>query len=94
MTTCRDCNKVMERYAWSKRQNRTMEYTLCINCWRKANPRNIRKRKDRNSQVSEKPADETSALLIGAIASSPEEISVTEDKEMHKRKAIVIPSYL
>ena len=94
MTTCRDCNKVIERYAWRKRQNRTIECTLCINCWQKANPRNIRRRKDRNSQVEEKPADETSALLIGAIASSPEEISVTEDKEMHKRKAIVIDHHI
>ena len=39
MTTCKDCNKQMEQYSWSKRQNSMIECTLCLKCWQKANPR-------------------------------------------------------
>ena len=99
MTTCKDCNKQMEQYSWSKRQNRMIECTLCLKCWQKANPR-----KPRKSTPPEKPADETSAILIGAIASSSVEVSITnssayiasisEDNAARKRRPIVIDHHI
>ena len=69
--TCKDCKTEMEKYAWSRRQEKMIECSLCPKCWKKSRSRKDNKRKEgpkeSPNQHSSREADETSALLIGAV---------------------------
>ena len=58
----------MDKYSWSKRHKKMIERTVCLPCWKKANPpRPPRRQKDEERKSNN--TDETSALLIGALSS-------------------------
>ena len=71
---CEGCNSEMDKLVWNQRQNRMIECSLCLPCWKKANQqKKMMKtpREGRRNDGSASITDETSALLIGAIADVP-----------------------
>ena len=69
---CSECSAEVEKFVWNQRQARMIEVSQCLNCWKKAHPRDKRKPKGRDEQKQD--ADETSALLVGGIeAAEPAE---------------------
>ena len=68
--SCKACGGEMEKYVWNQRQGRMMEYSLCLPCWRKSNPKKGKATKDssRRTYVSK---DETSMIVIGAMSYNP-----------------------
>ena len=60
---CKSCKIEIVKLVWNKRQNKMIECSLCMPCWRKANLLRGKTPKD------ERPDDETSALLVGGITS-------------------------
>ena len=80
--SCKACGGEMEKYVWNQRQGRMMEYSLCLPCWRKSNPKKGKATKDssRRTYVSK---DETSVIVIGAMSYNPaiDSSVVPPDKE-------------
>ena len=66
MTKCNGCSVEMEKYSWSKRHGKMIEHSLCLPCWKKANPRK-EKRKPASDGSDDTHTDETNALLIGSL---------------------------
>ena len=65
---CKLCKTEIDKFVWSRRQQRSIECTYCHPCWKK----------NRQSKAGkdDRPGDETSALLIGAIADATAIIDV------------------
>ena len=68
---CKDCKIEMDKFVYNKRLKKTIECTLCLPCWQKANPKPTKQR-DENSSMSVNTgnslaADEECSLLIGSI---------------------------
>ena len=68
--SCKACGGEMEKYVWNQRQGRMMEYSLCLPCWHKSNPKKGKATKDssRRTYVSK---DVTSVIVIGALSYNP-----------------------
>ena len=62
---CSECSAEIDKLVWNQRQARMIEVSQCLNCWKKAHPRDRGKPKGRDDRKQD--ADETSALLIGGI---------------------------
>ena len=58
-THCKDCKIEIEKYVWNKRLKKTIECSLCLQCWQKANPKHSKPVKKDDTKV-----DETSTLTI------------------------------
>ena len=70
-TTCKVCKTEMDKYSWSKRQNRMIECcSLCLPCWNKANPRKLKGTRNGagyKNQRQTDPSNEVGAIIIGAV---------------------------
>ena len=64
---CSECSAEMDKIVWNQRQGRYIEPSMCLNCWRKTNSR---KQKANRKDTKPDNADETSALMVGAIETS------------------------
>ena len=79
-TNCSECRAEMDRYSWSRRDKKMVERTLCLSCWKKANPRQDRRKKREEPQKHD--ADETSALFVGALSLQPAEQNTNSDSHV------------
>ena len=95
-TLCNLCKTEIEKFVWSKRQKKTVECTLCYPCWRKNNPKRGKGSKGPNDN---RPADETSALLVGGITavtsiSDCESSSISSRDNPHGGKEIILDHHI
>ena len=67
---CPSCNIETDKVVWNKRQNKHIEVTQCLTCWKKANLKKRSKDNTKNDKSTTENPDETSALLIGGISDS------------------------
>ena len=65
--SCKECHFEIERFVWNKRLAKMIECTLCLQCWKKANPKRNKYSRDAGKGEEHREKDETSALLIGGI---------------------------
>jgi len=61
---CKQCKTEIDKFVWSKRQNKNVECSLCLPCWKKKNPKKPKNPKSESTA----DADETSALIVGEVA--------------------------
>lgn len=61
---CSSCHEQTDKYVWSRRKNKFIECSTCMQCWRK-----LKKKPSTGGSQPTKLADEASALLIGSISS-------------------------
>jgi hypothetical protein len=86
-TSCKKCGIEIDQHVWNKRRGRYIECNLCLNCWKKANPRKEKPlRKDTNNR------DETTAILIGGVTCKSSNVSACEHPNYPKE--IVLDHYI
>ena len=61
---CKLCKAEIDKFVWCKRQNKNVECSLCLPCWKKKNPKKPKNPKPEPTA----DADETSALIVGEVA--------------------------
>ena len=88
-TNCIVCNVVIDKFFWHHKRKKKIECSKCKSCWQK-------EQETKSTNVS-KPdvgalADETSALLIGAVSSSSENSPDTTSVEKFKLYGVNTPN--
>ena len=71
-TKCKECDVEMDKHSWSKRQGKMIEHSLCLVCWKKANPpRKYKQERETVSSVNNfntsLSLDETESLIVGSM---------------------------
>ena len=66
-TNCTVCNALIDKFFWHHKRKKKIEVTKCKNCWQKEQDNKL---PNAAKQDVGAVADETSALLIGAVSSS------------------------
>ena len=86
--SCKTCKKEIDKYVYNKRQKKTIEVTMCLPCWKKANPK-------KEKPPADNTEDETGALLlIGGISSTKpvdSEVAVITDRG---KKEIILDHHI
>ena len=75
---CSGCHEETDKYVWNRRQNKHIECTMCLKCWKASRKSSSSK----GSQSHKVNADEASALLIGAVSSQQKSAFNTATKEV------------
>ena len=65
VVSCEGCGTKIDKFVWNQRQGKMIEVSLCLSCWKKANPR---KRASKDPSSSK---DEAGALFIAPISVIP-----------------------
>ncbi len=75
-TNCKECKIDIDKFVWNKRLKKTIEVTMCLPCWQKANPKAPKPRQPQNeagaltvpTEAHTPVRDETCSLLIGSLS--------------------------
>ena len=62
--SCKDCDKMTDKFIWSKRSGKMVECTQCISCWRRCSRRGKQQTPFRKSSPAR---DESNAVMIGSV---------------------------
>ena len=77
--SCKTCKNEIDKYVYDKQQKKTIEVTMSLPCWKKANPK-------KGKTTADNKEDETGALLLIRGISSTElvdsQVAVIEIKEI------------
>ena len=61
--SCKECNKLTEKFVWSKRVGKMVECTQCYNCWRRLSKNSKRPKEERKPNKQ----DEANTIIVGAM---------------------------
>ena len=76
---CRNCNIEIERFTWNKRQRKMIEVSLCLPCWRQANPR-LKGQQSAAPDGKKEPTNEASVITIA---------STSNDRQLQNRTILL-----